>query len=603
MRRGHCLLLLASLAVFGAGFPSALTMAAEGSFSEWSKQRDERLQALNSYLVTHDVGYQWFADFPFGSSDGIPYLVLKLLPKLAPEEWGDCDNFLDAVGLFRDERLPHYPIARGVGWSGMARDESRTTVDYASFTCGACHIGRVRDRDGSWYYLDGGVNTQFDLVRYRTKVVRTIAKIVDGGKTSTERIDRATARITAALNEVHAEDPEYFYQNCTIAGRTFDAAYEAEQVRLFKNDSREIVARFLLRADLELRSLVALVEKNYQGFEQPMLRGFGGMADATGVSTSFGYLHRKEIEKDPKSDPNVDLPPTAGLTDFMAVWRQSERKARWSSDGSRLIDGGGQWNGNIPIPIYRNLAAQLTMGFAADTDVRVAALAVDFLDGLPSSPYPFDVDMELARRGQVLFQRHCADCHRPNNGTVYSEIGTDMGRAQVVSESIAQRARQGFTTIGSPQREVTLPPGKSKTNPFSTYEGVMLEGKSRVVMGDPKEHLGYVALPLSGVWATAPYFHNGSVPTLFHLLIPSERPSVFAKGRLGFDSTMVGYSWKLDPDDQTEPGEYQFDTSAHSSVSRSGHDRDITENGKTYKLDWSDDRRGALALIEYLKSK
>lgn len=603
MCAGRCFWFVTFFAVVGRAFAGSPAMAAEDRFAEWSKQRDEHRKALNAYLSKNPVGYQWFADFPFGSGEGIPFLILQLLPKLAPEEWGDCENFLDVIGLFRDERLPNYPIARGVGWSGMGRDQSQAAVDYASFTCGACHIGRVRNRDGRLEYLDGGINTQFNLVRYRAKVVRTIDKIVAGGNTQTARIDRATARITAALDAVHADDPEYFYRNCTVAGRTFDAAYEAEQVRTFKKNAREIVAKFLLRADLELRSLVILVEKNYQGFEQPMLRGFGGMADATGVSTSFGYLHRKEVEKDPKSNPDVDLPPTAGLTDFMAVWRQSERKARWSSDGSRLIDGGGQWNGNIPIPIFRNLAAELTMGFSADTDVRVAALAVDFLDGLPPPPYPFEVDMELARRGQVLFQRHCADCHRPQNGRVYSEIGTDLGRARVVSEAIAQRARLGFSAIGSPQREVLMPPDDRRTHPFSTFDGVALMDKPNVVMGDPKDHQGYVALPLNGVWATAPFLHNGSVPTLYHLLIPGERPAVFSKGRLDFDSTRVGYSWALDTNEPTDVREYRFDTGAHSSVSRIGHDRDVTENGKTYRLDWSNDRRGALALIEYLKSK
>src|ERR1700694_4819378 len=53
----------------------------------------------------------------------------------------------------------------------------------------------------------------------------------------------------------------------------------------------------------------------------------------------------------------------------------------------------------------------------------------------------------------------------------------------------------------------------------------------------------YNALPLGGVWAQAPYLHNGSVPTLYHLLVPSERPTVFMKGRLDYDKKLVGYAW------------------------------------------------------------
>ena len=53
---------------------------------------------------------------------------------------------------------------------------------------------------------------------------------------------------------------------------------------------------------------------------------------------------------------------------------------------------------------------------------------------------------------------------------------------------------------------------------------------------------GYAATPLTGVWANYPYLHNGSVPTLYHLLGPvSERPAIFhvmAAGR--FDRARVG---------------------------------------------------------------
>jgi hypothetical protein len=40
---------------------------------------------------------------------------------------------------------------------------------------------------------------------------------------------------------------------------------------------------------------------------------------------------------------------------------------------------------------------------------------------------------------------------------------------------------------------------------------------------------GYAATPLTGVWANYPYLHNGSVPTLHHLLGPiAERPRIFS---------------------------------------------------------------------------
>ena len=51
---------------------------------------------------------------------------------------------------------------------------------------------------------------------------------------------------------------------------------------------------------------------------------------------------------------------------------------------------------------------------------------------------------------------------------------------------------------------------------------------------------GYVAPPLDGIWASAPYLHNGSVPTLWHLLHPDERPVVWRRIALAMDEEAVG---------------------------------------------------------------
>ena len=51
----------------------------------------------------------------------------------------------------------------------------------------------------------------------------------------------------------------------------------------------------------------------------------------------------------------------------------------------------------------------------------------------------------------------------------------------------------------------------------------------------------YRARPLDGVWATAPYLHNGSVPTLEDMLTPQhERPKTFCVGNRQFDPRKVG---------------------------------------------------------------
>jgi hypothetical protein len=54
--------------------------------------------------------------------------------------------------------------------------------------------------------------------------------------------------------------------------------------------------------------------------------------------------------------------------------------------------------------------------------------------------------------------------------------------------------------------------------------------------------LGYKARPLDGIWATAPYLHNGSVASLYELLLPAEqRLTEFWVGNREYDTTHLGY--------------------------------------------------------------
>ena len=58
----------------------------------------------------------------------------------------------------------------------------------------------------------------------------------------------------------------------------------------------------------------------------------------------------------------------------------------------------------------------------------------------------------------------------------------------------------------------------------------------------PQQIAGYKPRPLEGVWATAPFLHNGSVPTLYQMLLPpAKRDTKFFVGRREFDPAHVGF--------------------------------------------------------------
>jgi hypothetical protein len=57
----------------------------------------------------------------------------------------------------------------------------------------------------------------------------------------------------------------------------------------------------------------------------------------------------------------------------------------------------------------------------------------------------------------------------------------------------------------------------------------------------PQVIAAYKARPLAGMWATPPFLHNGSVPTIYHLLSPrEERPDTFAVGSRAYDTEKLG---------------------------------------------------------------
>lgn len=141
----------------------------------------------------------------------------------------------------------------------------------------------------------------------------------------------------------------------------------------------------------------------------------------------------------------------------------------------------------------------------------------EYISSIEAPKYPYEVNQGLLEKGRVAFNRVCSDCHGtygdeskfPNKTITLDEVKTDPVRYQSLTP--AHRASYGSTW-------------------FTDY------GK----LGNIDDPKGYVAPPLNGVWASAPYFHNGSVPTLWHVLHPDARPVVWKRTEDGYDTKQVG---------------------------------------------------------------
>ncbi|TWU57266.1 c-type cytochrome [Rubripirellula reticaptiva] len=148
-----------------------------------------------------------------------------------------------------------------------------------------------------------------------------------------------------------------------------------------------------------------------------------------------------------------------------------------------------------------------------------------YLSSLTPPPFTGVIDESLAEQGRVLFNETCAECHGtygdnpsyPNRRISIDEIGTDPVRLHALSTTGRQKyANSWFAHAGEPDEHSTVV--------------------------DPD---GYVAPPLDGIWASPPYFHNGSVPTLWHVLHPTDRPTVWRRTDQAMDAEKVGFHIEL----------------------------------------------------------
>ena len=153
-----------------------------------------------------------------------------------------------------------------------------------------------------------------------------------------------------------------------------------------------------------------------------------------------------------------------------------------------------------------------------------------YLAALPPPRYPGAINSALAASGRTTFEHTCSRCHGTYGEGAGSPAGSYPNRLIDIDE-----VRTDSTLIdvsGSPRGQQYF--GWLNASWFGKLSHVELTH-------------GYVAPPLDGIWATAPFLHNGSVPTLAALLDSSQRPRYFTRqpsaGDDGYDVATVGIKY------------------------------------------------------------
>jgi mono/diheme cytochrome c family protein len=253
-----------------------------------------------------------------------------------------------------------------------------------------------------------------------------------------------------------------------------------------------------------------------------------------------------------------------GTTDFPSIWYQGQREQ---------LKMNLHWDGNNVSLEERNRSAAMGTGITPPTGDRASLKRVaDWLRNLPSPPYPFAIDKNLAAQGAPVYKKYCAECHGAN--------GKDF-RGELVGKIVP------IEDIGTDRRRLD-----SYTYNVAVNQNLIFAGYGEERFSHFRKTFGYANSPLDGVWLRAPFLHNGSVPTLRDLLEPSaQRPKAFYRGYDVYDQKKVGFVSDVEKEKGREYFRYNTEEPGNSNK---GHE------GKRYGTELSSAEKDAL--VEYLKT-
>lgn len=460
----------------------------------------------------------------------------KLLPLswfLALEEAGAArpfrsDDHLRRFGVIPDPTPAHNPDRLPVGFAVTVDPDTKQA--WLGFTCAACHTGEVA-AGGRRVRIDGGP-AMLDS--------RTLPAALGQALAATVKDREKLGRFAKAVLK-DAAGPE---ATAKLA--------EAVTAYLARQQAAEEIAR--------------------QHNVYPVEWGFGRL-DALGRG---GNLVLTQL--DPRN-----LRPAGAPVSFPALWGAYELE--WV-----------QWNGSIQQPMGRNLGQAIginaPVAFAPGPDqfrTTVGVLDLAAIESLvqklrpPAWPAALfgTPDPAKVARGRALYDTLCAHCHVPKmtppdefgrsykavNMIPLEEIGTDPVSAVSFNGRRVKTGVLGLGEVSAAEATEYLTNGIRERQ----YRELGLSPERQRELDGHRPNrwrapLAYLARPHVGVWALAPYLHNGSVPTLYQLLSPrEERDTVFSVGNTEFDPVNVGYvSTKAE-------GTFQFRTDQPGN-SNAGHE-------------------------------
>lgn len=518
-------------------------------------------------------------------SEGSEVLPLVFLEVLKSPRTGR--SFLESLGAYGFLTTSTNAHDLPIGITQVTRDVLGHQLEFIGVNCAACHSGEIQYQ-GRSLRMDGAPNL-FSMEDLFQDAHRALQEIL-------EDPERAFEFIREIIHRHHdAKKPGEFLEVSAAALSLLDSVNRADGLTpreqaiarevgdavrsgtpAPKSAAAPAAGDVLDDVAEKLLADVSSVVDGYAGFVARRLERLRIMADAInsgvdmgpGRGDSFGII-RDLLYPDHgiQLDAPVSTPHLFGLADFQWI----------------------HWDGNTTSVMDRNYAQAIALGADYDPVTHASSVQPHNLDQLEQvarkiqpPAWPTNVfgplDPAKLARGQALFTEHCARCHTEERVYPYAEVGTSLPRTTNVMGRVGDRPF--YVKLAASAASILA--ASYATNRITPEQA---HGFERVPDPAWRTTGGYVARRLDGVWASPPYLHNASVPSLYDLLLPpAQRPKTFPVGHREFDPKKVGFI-----NDVTQPV-WTMDTGIPGNFNY-GH-----EFGTQLP---EDDR---WALVEYLKS-
>ena len=515
------------------------------------------------------------------------------------------------LGFVIDQQADSDLKVTGLQWYAGQKRDKRNAEKWVGLNCAACHTAEIRYQNQP-IRIDGGPS----LLDFQTFV---------------EAVDAAFLQTS--------EDPARFerFASKVLAGKD--------------NPGN----RAMLKA--RMAEFLAWETKVERINDTPLRYGFGRV-DAFGhIYNKVALYNGADPQVKNPSDAPVSYPHLWDIARQTRVqWNGSAKNQKLKIGGNEFDYGALGRNAGEVIGVFGEVAivpasgtGGLIKGYTSSVQASSVISMEEVLTKLEPPKWPATMpaaDATLAGKGKALFEQECASCHLPRDKWVEGEpiermpllkqMGpnlTDIWMACNAADYFAftgklEGTKSGYFSgppLGKQELIITQlqtsvkgalvgKKGQIIGSAATTFLGI--DRRPKVIVGDddvlsPDEIrearranclsddspiLAYKARPLDGIWATAPYLHNGSVPTLWHLLLPaSQRPTSFWVGTRDYDPVNVGYVWDRKP---ASGPSFEFRAVDAGGKVINGNGNAGHEYGVA-KLSIGDNRK---ALLEYLKT-